>query len=272
MMNNNHVKALMYSGAVFLSILSIIAAGLGISYLEEGGGYFGNTISVTGTGEVSSEPDIATFSFTVEETAATTKEAQDVISEKVANILESLEDLDIKDKDIKTQSYAIHPKYEWVTVIDNEQKVSLDGEIYIPRDQRKNVQVGFDVSQNISVQVRDFDLVSEVLEMLGSTGVENLNGPNFEIEDPDALENEAREIAIKEAKEKAQDLAKSLDVKLGDIVDFSEGGYGGHYLESMYDELAMIGSGGALRSSYSPELPTGENEVQKTVTIMFEIK
>jgi len=262
----------MYSGALLLTILSIIAIGAGITFLGDGPDYYGNTISVTGSAEVSSEPDVATFSFTIQETAETTKEAQRVISEKVANALDTFDGLDIPEKDIKTESYTMHPKYEWVTVTGGNEKVSVDGEIYVSGNRGKNVQVGFDVSQNISLTVRDFEIVPDVLDALGSIGVENLYGPNFEIEDPESLQDQARELAIEKAKAKAKKLAKDLDVKLGDIVSFEEGGNGGYYPEPMFGRSDVMMLSGAMEESFSPELPTGENEILKEVTIIYELK
>lgn len=270
MKNNLHVKALMYSGALLLLILSIAAIAATVMISKENSSYDENTITVTGTAEVSSVPDIASFSFTVEETADSTEEAQKTINKKVSSILDSLDDLDVDEKDIKTESYQINPRYEWVKV-SQKKKISLDGTAYYPGDNNKRVLVGYEVSQNITVKVRDLDSVSEALSVFAKNDVENLYGPNFEIDDPEALKEEARLEAIKEARAKAKRLAKDLDVKLGKIVSFNENSYNPqpYYGRAM---MAKSVAFDAMEADFAPELPAGETELSASVNITYIIK
>ena len=254
-----HVKALMYSGALFLIILSILAITATVFVAKGNQQYEENTISVSGKAEVNSAPDIAHFSFTVKETSKTNKEAQDIISDKVASILDGLEKTGVEEKDIKTQSYTIYPKYEYVTV-EREKDTALDGTIYFPGSDKKRVQTGFNVSQNISLKLRDFDNVGNVLELLATTGVDNLNGPNFEIDDPEELKEEARAMAIEDAKAKAKRLAKDLGVKLGKVVSFNENG-GGYYSQPTYARGLEHAAFDSLSVKAAPELPVGENTI-----------
>lgn len=231
--------------------------------------YDDNTISVTGNAELNTAPDVATFSFTIKETSKTIKEAQDIISEKVSKILDGLEDANIKEKDITTQSYTMYPKYEWVKV-KSEEQIALDGTVFYAGNNSKQVQTGFDVSQNVNVKLRDFDKVAEVLELFGDVGVENLNGPNFQVDKPDDLQEKAREMAIDEAQDKAKKLAKDLGVKLGKVVSFNEGSRGYNpqpYLSKARSFVAYDES-----ADFAPELPVGENTISANVTITYKIK
>ena len=268
---NGHVKLLMYAGTLFLVVLSILAITATAFVMKGNKSYDENTISVSGSAEVDAAPDIAHFSFTVKETAKTTKEAQDTISEKVSKILAGLENLDLDEKDIKTESYTMYPKYEYVRVDQKQQETGIDGTIYFPGQERKQIQVGFDVSQNVSVKLRDFDRVPEALTLFADIGVENLYGPNFQIDEPDALQDKARAMAIDEAKEKAQQLAKDLGVKLGKVVSFNEGG-NGYYPEPYYAKGLMAMDAVSESANYAPELPVGENTITSSVTIIYSIK
>src|SRR3989338_6144941 len=92
----------------------------------------------------------------------------------------------------------------------------------------KSVISGYEASESITVKVRNTDDVGTIMQGLGTIGVSNLSGPNFSIDDEDALKAEARKKAIDDAREKAKILAKDLGVRLGRISSFSEGGgYGG---------------------------------------------
>jgi uncharacterized protein YggE len=70
-----------------------------------------NVITVNGEGKVSAAPDLATISFTVSEDATTASQAQDAAAKKMNVALALLKELDIADKDIKTGSYSVYPRY-----------------------------------------------------------------------------------------------------------------------------------------------------------------
>lgn len=268
-MNNLHNKALYYSGATFLAILSILAIVITVYVAKSQSPYERNTISVTGEAEVSGAPDIATLSFTASEVADTPDQAQEVISEKVSTILEGLSALGVEEKDIKTDSYMITPKYEWIRV-DKKAQTAPDGTVYYPGNNNNQVLVGYDARQDVSVTVRDLQKVGDILELFANEGVENLYGPNFEIEDPEGLQEEARLEAIADAKEKAQRLADNLGVKLGDIVSFNEND--GGYYPMMYGMAREESVQMDMAGKASPELPTGENDIVSRVTVTYIIK
>ncbi len=270
-MKNIHTKILYFSGALFLIILSVLAVSATVFIAHGNKSYNENTISVTGTSEVSSVPDIATFSFNVKENSKDAKEAQEIINKKISNILDGLENLGIDKKDIKTKSYTIYPKYEWVKV-KQKQEIAPDGTVYFPGDNQKRVQVGFDVSQEVRVKLRDLEKVSEALTIFTQNGVENLYGPNFEIDDPDNLKEEARLEAIKEAKGKAKRLAKDLGVKLGKIVSFSDNSGGYQPVAYRENKTMAFGASAMADIDYAPELPIGENKISSTVTITYKIR
>jgi hypothetical protein len=223
---------------------------------------FSNTISVSGEGKISVVPDIVTFSFSVTEERVDVKSAQNSVSEKVSGILDSLEKLNIKEKDIKTLSYNVYPKYEFY----QKQIICPAGSFCPPTSER--TLVGYEVSQTISIKLRDFDKAGEALSSLGSLGVSNLNGPSFDVEDRDELMREVRKAAIENAKDKAKDLSKDLGVKLVKIVSFSEGRNFRIQarLESASD--SPVGIGG----SFEPEIPVGESEITSSVEIIYEIR
>lgn len=258
-MNSKHVKMLSYAGAIFLVILSILALTLIGFVAKEKSSHNESTITVSGTAEVLATPDIATFSFTVSEVAETPEEAQKVISEKVSIILDGLDSLEIDEKDIKTNSYTISPRYEWV----NE---TTRPSYFVPEGKR--IVTGYTVSQSVEVKLRDIDMASEALTLFAEQGVNNLYGPQFEIDEPEELQAEARKEAIDDAQQKAEELASDLGVTLGDIVSFNEN-TGGYYPIARYrmDTAVAESSAGA-----SPELPTGENTITSNVTITYTIK
>jgi uncharacterized protein YggE len=216
-----------------------------------------NVITVTGEGKVSSVPDIAQISFTVSEEAVTASGAQDVAAKKINVALAVLKEKGVAEKDIKTSSYNISPRY------------SYQPPCYTypcPYNEAAKI-IGFTASQTVEVKVRDIDKTGDVLSALGDAGVANLYGPNFMIEDEDALQAEAREKAIMEARAQAEQLAKALGVRVTRVVSYNEnGGYPG----PMYRMDSAMALGGAEKSV--PSIPAGENEIMVSVSVTYEVR
>lgn len=221
-----------------------------------------NVISFSGEGEVFAVADVATFSFSVVEEGKTPTEAQELATEKMNKAIEYLKKQEIEDKDIKTSNYNVYPKYEWQREVNC---FTID----CPRNNQ--VLIGYEVNQSIIVKVRNIDNAGMVLAGIGELGVNNISGLNFTIDDEDALKREARKLAIEDAKSKAKELAKDLNVKLVRIVNFSESGAYPYYATkaAFSDEMmiAGIGGGGAV-----PEIPVGENRISSNITITYEIR
>ena len=222
------------------------------------------TISVTGEGEMSAVPDIATFSFSVTEEAQTVEEAQTAASKIMSEALTFLKESGVEEKNIKTSGYNIYPQYEWIS-----KEVACYG-YNCPTPDRERTLIGYKVSQNILVRLDDIDKAGEVLSGLGSVEVSNLSGLNFEIDDEDELRREAREMAITEAQEKAEVLAKDLGVSLVRMTSYSSN-EGNNYPVPMYAEKAVYGMGGDFEDN-SVEIPVGENEINIKVYLTYEIK
>jgi uncharacterized protein YggE len=221
---------------------------------------YGNTITVSGTGEAVVIPDIANISFSVTESAATVVEAQKMATEKMDTALAAVKNLGVEEKDVKTSYYNVYPKYETQAPCFNYPCPTYEQKI-----------TGYEVTQGVEVKVRKTEAAGEVLAALGNTGVQNISGPNFGVDDPEAAKAEARKEAIKLAKEKARTLARELGVRLGKVVSFSDGDYG--YPYPMYDSMSVKaeGMGGDMEMMRAPSLPVGEQEASVTVSVTFEI-
>lgn len=222
-----------------------------------------NTISVSGEGEVFAVPDTAEINFSVRNEAKNLADAQKVVSDKTAQILSMLAQQGIEEKDIKTQSYTSYPKYDY----GNNEVVCMSIGCPTPRPSTP-VIVGYEVSQTVTVKVRDTEKVSAVLEGLAKIGVSDMNGPQFTIADEDALVAQARKIAIDDAKAKAKTLAKDLDVRLVEIVSFTDDGSNPY---PMYYAKAGMADGATMESS-ALELPKGENKISSRITITYKIR
>lgn len=220
-----------------------------------------NIISVNGKGEAVSIPDIATFSFAVNETAKTVKEAQEKATMKIDAALKAVKAGGVAEKDIKTSSYSINPHYEYNQGICNQYGCPNG----------KNVLTGYDVNQTIEVKIRDLAKAGELFDSIGKAGIQTVNGLQFAIDDLDSVKAIAREEAIANAKEKAQKIAKDLGVKLVKITSFYDSSD-----EQVYpyarEMSAMGGDIMNIKAASAPEIPVGEQKVTARVSISYEIR
>jgi len=234
------------------------------AYDKKEAGQQQNLISITGEGEVFAVPDIATVSFGAVAEAKTMSGAQKALNEQIDKAMRFLKDSGIADKDIKTQNYNSYPKYE--------QKYSgapvACSQYYCPTGNSKSVIIGYEATQSVSVKIRNTDDTGKIIDGLGKTGLSNISGPDFSIDDEDALKMEARKKAIDDAKKKARALARDLGVRLGDITSFNENTDGQMY----YASNMLMDAKSSAPVSPEANLPKGENKITSSVTISWEIK
>ena len=218
------------------------------------------TINVIGEGEILAVPDIGQFSFSVMAEGENANTAQEQSAESINTILEYLKGEGVEDVDIKTTNYNLYPKYRY------EERV-CSGLGYCPPGER--VMDGFEVSQTISVKVRQTDQAGTLISGVGERGATNISGLNFTIDDEEGLQAEARAKAIADAKEKARELAADLNVRLVRMVGYWEdqGGYPQPY-------YGMGGDMAVEEASFksAPQVPTGENSVVSRVNITYEVQ
>lgn len=267
--SNETSKMKLFQALTVLAMLGAVLVGAMViseikGYRFIGGGVSAtNTISVSGEGEVFAAPDVANISFTVREEAKKVSDAQDKVTAKVKTALAGVRKQGVADKDIKTQNYSSYPKYEW-----QEGTVSCLGLNCPPYRPGKQVIVGYEVSQTVTIKVRDLEKANALVDGLATAGVTEMQGPNFAIDDEDGLKAEARKIAIEKARAKAEVLARDLGVTLVRVVSFSEGGYYPMYARATVASMEK----GVASDIGKPEIPQGEEKITSNVTVTYEIR
>lgn len=264
--SNENKKSLYRAVLVLLIIFSVYFA---VKVMLEWRSYNSmsvSTISLSGYGEVQAVPDIANIYFTITKESKVVKDAQDMVAVVEKSAIDMLKENGVDEKDFKATNASFYPKYEYQTDAGVRLACNQWG---CPPSSGKQVIVGYTASESITVKVRDTDNVGKIMQGLGTIGVTDLSGPNFAIDDEDALKMEARRLAIKDAKEKAKTLAKDLGVRLGRIANFQEDG--GYYPVMYKTEVANMALDASAQVAPA-SLPAGENTISSTVTIMYEIK
>jgi hypothetical protein len=209
--------------------------------------------SVNGSGTVYAKADIANltigFQTAIKDTAAlATKENSD----KMNDIISVIKDQGVEDKDIKTTNYSLNPMYNWT---------EKDGQKL----------VGYQVSQNVAVKVRDLEKIGDIIARTTEKGANQVGDISFTIDDEYELKNQARDLAIEKAKEKAEMISRQTGMKLGEIKGFYENADAPVTVYS-YTNAKMMAGGSMDESISSPSIQAGQNEIKVDVTLSYEIK
>ncbi len=232
-----------------------------------------NVINVSGTGQVVAVPDTGTFSFSVTQDAKTAADAQAAAATKTNAIIAALKALGIAEKDIQTTNYSSYPTYEYNNLPCVQPMIMQSGgggsvgapsSVY-PCRTGKQVLTGYEVSQSLSVKIRKTADSGTILVKVGELGATNISGLTLTVDDMQAVQAQARDKAIADAKAKAATLAKSLGVMLSKIVNFQESGN-----QPIY--YAMDKTMSAPAGAPTPEIPVGQNTITSNVTISYEIQ
>ncbi len=216
------------------------------------------SFTVSGEGKVVAVPDIAQLSIGVlTEGGKNLTELQKQNTEKINRIISYLKEQKIDEKDIKTEYYNISPRYQSTPCPVYFQTYP---EIIRPCPSSPEI-IGYSISQTISVKVRDLSKAGDILAGVVERGANTVYGPNFTIDEPIKLQNQAREEAIKQAREKAKSIAKAGGFRLGKLISIQEGFSGPPII------YGLEAKGGA-----GPSIEPGSQEIVVNVTLIYEIK
>jgi len=152
-------------------------------------------ITVTGSAKVQIAPDMAEFVFGVETRAASLSDAQAENAQRTKAVLESLKKLGVESKDLQTDEIGVEPSF---------------GE----NDMKKR-PVHFSVSRSITVKIRNLAKFEEALTTALKAGATRVRSSEFQSTELRSRRDEARILAVRAAREKAELLAKELGVRVG---------------------------------------------------------
>src|SRR3989344_2531907 len=158
-----------------------------------------DTFNVTGEGKVNVSPDVAIVSAGISAEGTSVKIVQDQINSVINKVSDAVKNLGVDSKDIQTTNYNINPKYDFTS-----------------GTQRVN---GYSANTTLTIKVKQLDKINSVIDSATANGANQINGLTFEVSDKEKAENEAREMAVADAKKKAQQAAKVAGFSLGRLIN-----------------------------------------------------
>ena len=204
----------------------------------------GTRLDVVATGQVTRVPDIVLIDAGVTTQAPTASEAIRSNAVKIDALRAALRRAGVADRDVQTSAVNLHP--EW-------------------RHTREEPPVftGYRASHRLSVRFRDAANAGRILDTLVAAGVNEINGPTFQVEAAEAALDEARLAALAAARARADLYARSLGMRVGRILSVSEGS-GGFPMPRGYGE--------SRASQDSTNIVLGEQARAVSLTVSFELQ
>ena len=253
-------------GKVLLTLVVVVALYFGMKFVNEIKTFHSigmepttaATIDVTGTGSTFAVPDVATINFSVEAQGKTVEVAQGLVTTRINQAMDFLKTSNVDTKDIQTTSYSAYPQY-------ND---PCNGQVPCMNAESTQHIVAYIVSESVTVKIRNTDDSGKIIDGLGAAGITGITGPEFSVDQPDAIQAQSRQKAIDDAQAKAKVLADQLGVHLGKIVRFSVDN-GSTPGPIMYDAKSMMATGAA--AAPTTNIAAGQNKFDSNVTITYEI-
>ncbi|AZO51498.1 MAG: DUF541 domain-containing protein [Mesorhizobium sp.] len=206
-------------------------------------------IVVSGEGHATAAPDLALLTLSVMREAKTARAALDANNDAMAAVIAAMKSAGIKDRDLQTAGIQINPRYNYTNKPDGSQEAEL---------------VAYQVTNTLSVRIRDIDKTGDILDKAVSLGVNQGGGIAFSNEDPSAAVTEARKKAVADAMAKARTLAEAAGVSIGRVLEITD--------QNIAPPPMPINAKAFDAAGASVPVQAGENAYAVQVTVTFELK
>lgn len=207
----------------------------------------GTRLDISARGAVTRTPDVAVISAGVVTQAPDARGAMATNASAMAQVLASLRNAGIADRDMATAQIALSPQYRYA-------------------ENRPPVVTGYQATNSVTVRFRDIAKSGAILDALVAAGANQINGPSLVIDKPEAALDEARVAAVKTARARAELYARAAGLTVKRIVAISESG---DMVQPM--PMPMMRAQMADAGMAKTEVVPGEQEVGVTVAVTFEL-
>ena len=225
-----------------LAVLALVSAAPAAWAAEETA-----RITVTGEGTVSAAPDMAIINFGVLKSAPTARQALDDANKALSEALADLKAKGIEPRDLQTSGFSVSPQFDYSAKNGTAPKLT-----------------GYQVSNMLTVRVRDISALGKVLDDAVTNGINSGGSLSFGNSKQKDLVAEARKAAVADALVKAKALTEAAGVSTGDILSIAEE-------SQMPPAVPMVRMAMAKEASDSVSVEAGESEYHARVTVTLAI-
>ena len=202
------------------------------------------TVSVSATGTVSVEPDVARISAGVIAEADTAKDAIARNITVMAKLIDGLKTAGIAAKDIQTSSLNVEPRYTQ------------------PKDGRPATINGYRVVNQVRLTVRDVKRLGDLLDQAITLGANQINSIAFDVADAETLRDDARKQAMENARRRGELYAKAAGGQLGPVLRIAES----------VGDLQSPGPAGRMAMRASVPIEAGTRTLEVEVHVVYALR
>ena len=204
-------------------------------------------IAVSGEGKIKVKPDQVVVNFGVENTGKDAQEVKKLNDEKIENVLKFIKKFGIPASDFQTTNVSLNRNYDY--------------------DKKK---YNFQASQSITITLKNISKYDELMMGLVDNGINNISNAEFKSTEIEKYKSDARKLAMKDAKKKAEDFVSVLGQKVGKALLITDNSPSYYSLQPMFKGamLEMSADAGAPRET----LAVGEIEVIINVMVSFVLE
>ncbi|MBC7749294.1 MAG: SIMPL domain-containing protein [Methylotenera sp.] len=200
-------------------------------------------INVSGEGKVKVVPDQASIAVTVETKGNNAKDVKKQNDEKIEAVLKFIKKMNLAPADYKTQRVSLNPQYDY--------------------EKKKH---SYNATQTIEILLKDLSKYDELMEGLVDEGINRIDNVTFQSSKLAQYQSEARKLAMKEAKLKAEDYVSVLGQKIGRAMTISDNSQT-YSPQPMYATMKTM----EMSDTRAPRetLAVGEINITANVTVSF---
>lgn len=204
-------------------------------------------VTAAGVGTAAGVPDVMRFTVGVDVTRDDVGEALDDSDALMKRVLASVRKAGVADKDIRTQRYAIDPRYDYSGNIER--------------------LIGYHVTQRARITLRDLDSAGAAVARIARSGGNDvrIDGIACEVSEPDALLDEARANAVEQSRAHAEVYARAAGAELGEVLEVRESSAAQRNELNEHAALDVV----AVRSAV---IEPGETELDVRVSVVWSLR
>jgi len=204
-------------------------------------------INVSGEGKIKVIPDQAMLSFAIETKGPKAIDVKKENDTKMDAVLKYIKKMNIAKEDFQTQRVTLYPNYDY--------------------DKKKNSYIAM---QSVTVLLKDLNVYDVMMDGLVDLGINRIDNVEFKSSKMEQLQSDARKLAMKNAKSKAEDFVSVLNQKVGKAMTISDNSQVYYPPRPMYEmkTMAMADSAGAPKET----LAAGEIEIVVNVSVSFVLE
>ncbi len=206
------------------------------------------SVTVTGEGIVTAEPDVAEIEIGVVTEAKAAPQASKENAAKLAKVIAEVKKLLGPGDELKTIGYSLNPNYRY------------------PREGGKPELTGYTATNVVRVRTGALQGVGSLIDTATQSGANKIQRLVFTLKDEDAAKREALRNATAKAKSKAEDVARALGLKIARVLSVNEG-------EQAFRPVMRELRAGAVMAQEAAPTPVeaGTIQIRSTVTLTAEL-